>query len=254
MSPSTITTIVVVFFLLVTIFSSVKIAQEYRRAVIFRLGRVQKARGPGLILLIPFVEWATWVDLRVVTKQLSSQETVTRDGVAVKVNAVVWYRAQDPVKATISVQNWEDAVEKAAETGLRDVIGQNDLDGLLKNRVDVNKILVDTLRTTVAKWGIVIEAVEVKDLDIPEQMQRAIAKEAEAVRERRARVIKADGEMQASAKLAEAAGIIAQNPIALELRRLQTISEIGAEHNSTTVMMIPTEFLSIASKLVAPKD
>jgi regulator of protease activity HflC (stomatin/prohibitin superfamily) len=226
---------------------SVRMAQEYQRAVIFRLGRLKGHRGPGLYLLIPLIERQVTVDLRTITQQLDTQETLSSDGVAVKVNAVLWFRAADPERTIVSVANWRAAVQAAAETGLRDTIGQSELDGLLRDRLSVNARLLEVLRATVQRWGVEIESVELKDLDIPEQMQRAIAREAEAIREKRARIIKAEGEMAAAQQLAEAASIIGAHPAALEIRRLQTISEVGAEHNSTTVLLMPTEFIAAAA-------
>jgi len=189
------------------------------------------------------------VDLRTVTVALETQETVTRDGVAVRVNAVLWYKAVDAARVVTSVVNWNGAVIQAAETGLRDAIGQSELDLILKDRVSINKRLLEILSHTCLQWGVDIDAVEIKDLDIPEQMQRAIAKEAEAIREKRARIIKAEGESEASEKLASAAATINAVPGALELRRLQTLSEIGVEHNSTIIAMFPTELLEAAKKL-----
>ena len=226
---------------------SVRMAQEYQRAVIFRLGRLRGHRGPGLYFLIPLVERRVTVDLRIITQQLDTQETLSSDGVAVNVNAVLWFRAADPERTVVAVENWKNAVKQAAETGMRDTIGQSELDGLLRDRVSVNARLLEVLRNAVKPWGVEIAAVELKDLDIPEQMQRAIAREAEAIREKRARIIKAEGELAAAEKLAEAAMLIGPHPAALEIRRLQTISEVGAEHNSTTVLMIPGEFLAAAS-------
>jgi regulator of protease activity HflC (stomatin/prohibitin superfamily) len=230
------------FFVLVIILalSSIRMAQEYQRAVMFRFGRVIGIRGPGIFLKIPFAERAVFVDLRTVTRQLETQETVTRDGVAVKVNAVLWYQAADPVKTVVSVADWNEAVKQAAETAMRDTIGQNELDHLLKDRLNANLDLKNLLSTAVQRWGVEITAVELKDLDIPENMQRAIAKEAEAIREKRAR-IKAEGEMEAANKLNEAAGIISRNNVALELRRLQALTEIGAEHNSVIIVAMPTD-------------
>jgi len=238
---------VIAFIVIVLLIMSVRMAQEYQRAVIFRLGRVKGHRGPGLYFLIPLIERRVTVDLRTITQQLDTQETLSSDGVAVKVNAVLWFRAADPERTVVSVQNWKVAVQQAAETGMRDTIGQSELDGLLRDRLSVNAKLLEVLRAAVGRWGVEIESVELKDLDIPEQMQRAIAREAEAIREKRARIIKAEGEMEAAAKLAEAAKLIGGHPAALEIRRLQTISEVGAEHNSTTVLMIPGEFLAAAS-------
>jgi regulator of protease activity HflC (stomatin/prohibitin superfamily) len=237
----------IVAAVIILLLLSVRMAQEYQRAVIFRLGRVKGHRGPGLYLLIPLVERQVTVDLRTITQQLDTQETLSSDGVAVKVNAVLWYRAINPEQTVVAVANWKIAVQQAAETGMRDTIGQSELDGLLRDRLSVNKKLLELLRNAVQRWGVEIEAVELKDLDIPEQMQRAIAREAEAIREKRARIIKAEGEMAAAQQLAEAAKLIGGHPAALEIRRLQTISEVGAEHNSTTVLMIPGEFLAAAS-------
>ena len=225
------------------------INQEYQRGVVFRLGRLIESKGPGWFWLIPLVDRVVKVDIRTVTRALETQETVTRDGVAVRVNAVLWYRAVDAARVVTSVVNWDSAVIQAAETAMRDAIGQSDLDQMLKDRVSINKRLNDMLSRTCLQWGVDIDAVEIKDLDIPENMQRAIAREAEAVREKRARIIKAEGEQEASQKLADAARIIASQPGALELRRLQTLSEIGVEHNSTIIAMFPTELLEAARKL-----
>src|SRR6478735_4629965 len=229
------------------------INQEYQRGVMFRLGRLGSSKGPGWFWLIPFIDRVVKVDLRTVTVALETQETVTRDGVAVRVNAVLWYRAVDAARVVTSVVNWNGAVIQAADTAMRDAIGQSDLDQMLKDRVSINKRLLDMLSQTCLQWGVDIDAVEIKDLDIPENMQRAIAKEAEAIREKRARIIKAEGENEAAAKLAEAARTINAVPGALELRRLQTLTEIGVEHNSTIIAMFPTELLEAAQKLVGPK-
>jgi regulator of protease activity HflC (stomatin/prohibitin superfamily) len=223
--------------------------QEYQRGVLFRLGRLKETKGPGWFWLIPLIERVVKVDLRTVTFALDTQETVTRDGVAVRVNAVLWYRAVDPALVVTSVVNWQSAVIQATETGMRDAIGQSDLDQMLKERTLINARLLELLTTTCKQWGVVVDAVEIKDLDIPEQMQRAIAREAEAIREKRARIIKAEGEKEASQTLADAAEIISGNPAALELRRLQTLSEIGVEHNTTIVTMFPTELLQAAKRI-----
>jgi regulator of protease activity HflC (stomatin/prohibitin superfamily) len=225
------------------------INQEYQRGVVFRLGRLVETKGPGWFWLIPLIDRVVRVDLRVVTFALATQETVTRDGVAVKVNAVLWYRAVEPKLVMTSVVNWQSGVIQAAETGMRDAIGKSDLDQMLKERTTINLRLLDLLGKTCAQWGVAVDAVEIKDLDIPEQMQRAIAREAEAIREKRARIIKAEGEREASQTLAAAARIIGEVPGALELRRLQTLSEIGVEHNSTIVAMFPTELLEAARRL-----
>ena len=237
----------VIVVVVVLILRSLRIAQEYERAVMFRLGRMVGTRGPGIFIVIPLIERAFKVDTRVITHQLETQETVTRDGVAVRLNAVVWYRARDPAMTIIAVRDWNDAVRQASETSLRDTIGQNELDSLLKERATANNTLRLLLSETVGKWGVEITAVEIKDLDIPEAMQRAIAREAEAIRERRARVIKADGEFEASAKLAQAAATMAANPLAMELRRQQTMTEIGAENNSFIILALPTGIAETAN-------
>ena len=244
--------IVVAFLLIVilpTIFKSFGINQEYERAVLFRLGRLGENKGPGWYWLIPWIDRVVRVDLRTVTFALERQETVTRDGVAVKVNAVLWYRAEDSIKVVTTVENWQNAVIQAAETAMRDAIGQSDLDQLLKDRTTINTRLQEMLARVCGHWGVIVDSIEMKDLDIPENMQRAIAREAEAVREKRARLIKAEGEMEASRTLSEAAAMIGSTPGGLELRRLQTLAEIGVEHNSTIVAMMPVELIQAAQKL-----
>lgn len=232
----------IVFAFLLASLRAVRLAQEYQRAVIFRFGRDVGIRGPGLFLVWPFgIERSVFVDMRTITVKLETQETLTSDGVAVRVNAVLWYHASDATKTVMKVVDWNKAVVEAAETALRDTIGQRELDGLLKDRLAANDALKVLLTKAVAKWGVEIESCELKDLDIPGGMQRAIAKEAEAIREKRARIIKAEGEKEASQKLSEAAAIMEANPISLELRRLQTLAEIGAEHNSTIVVSMPSD-------------
>jgi regulator of protease activity HflC (stomatin/prohibitin superfamily) len=241
--------IVLIVIFVVLALKSFGINQEYQRGVVFRLGRLMQTKGPGWFWLIPIIDRVVKVDLRTVTFPLATQETVTRDGVAVKVNAVLWYRAFEPKLVVTSVVNWQSAVVQAAETGMRDAIGQSELDQILKDRTTINTRLLELLRATCAQWGVAVDAVEIKDLDIPEQMQRAIAREAEAIREKRARIIKAEGERDASRTLADAARIIGEVPGALELRRLQTRTEIGVEHNSTIIAMFPTELLEAARRL-----
>ena len=241
--------LVATLIVIVLALKSFGINQEYQRGVVFRLGRLRETKGPGWFWLIPLIERVVKIDLRVITYALATQETVTRDGVAVKINAVLWFRAVDAAKVVTTVMDWTSAVIQAAETGLRDAIGQSELDLILKDRTSINARLLDLLAKTCDQWGVAIDAVEIKDLDIPEQMQRAIAREAEAIREKRARIIKAEGESEASAKLADAARTIGEVPGALELRRLQTLSEIGVEHNSTIIAMFPTELLAAAKQL-----
>jgi regulator of protease activity HflC (stomatin/prohibitin superfamily) len=240
---------VIALFLLISSLKSFGINQEYQRGVLFRLGRLGATKGPGWYWLIPYVDRVIRVDMRTITYQLETQETITRDGVAVRVNAVLWFRADSAVNVITSVENWTSATVQAAETALRDAIGQSELDHMLKDRLAINKRMQDLLSAASMKWGVEIDSVEIKDVDIPEQMQRAIAKEAEAIREKRARIIRAEGEQEASRKLSEAADVIAASPGALELRRLQTLTEIGVEHNSTIIAMLPVELLHAARKI-----
>jgi regulator of protease activity HflC (stomatin/prohibitin superfamily) len=242
--------VLVLFLLVVTLLKGVGVNQEYQRAVIYRLGRLAPVKGPGLYWLIPWIDRAVKVDLRTVTTSLPTQETITKDGVAVKVNATLWYKVNDPVLAVNAVRERDVAVLQAAETSLRDTIGQHELDDLLKDRLRLNGKLMDMLAPAALKWGVEIDAVELRDLDIPEQMQRALAREAEATREAKARIIKAEGELAAARQLVEAARSIGATPGALELRRLQTITEVGAEHNSTIVIALP-EFLGDVSRTLA---
>ncbi|RST31666.1 slipin family protein [Sphingomonas ginkgonis] len=254
MYPLLIPVVVILAGALVTGLKSFGINQEYQRAVLFRLGRLGTMKGPGWYWLIPFVDRVVKVDKRTITYQLETQETITRDGVAVRVNAVLWFRAESPVQVVTSVENWMSATVQAAETALRDAIGQSELDNMLKDRITINRRMQELLREASMNWGVEIDSVEIKDVDIPEQMQRAIAREAEAIREKRARIIKAEGEQVAASKLSEAANIISGSPGALELRRLQTLSEIGTEHNSTIVAMLPVELIHAARKIANMPD
>lgn len=244
----------IIVLLVLTMLKSFGINQEYQRGVLFRLGRLGAMKGPGWYWLIPFVDRIVRVDQRIITYQLETQETITRDGVAVRVNAVLWFRADSPIQVVTAVEDWRGATVQAAETALRDAIGQSDLDLMLKDRASINHRLQQLLRDASLKWGVEIDAVEIKDVDIPEQMQRAIAKEAEAIREKRARIIRAQGEEEAAAKLAQAAQTIHTGPGALELRRLQTLSEIGVEHNSTIIAMLPVELVHAARKIAGLPD
>ncbi|MEO5808645.1 MAG: slipin family protein [Sphingomicrobium sp.] len=241
--------VVIAILLLVTALRTFGINQEYQRGVLFRLGRLGTMKGPGWYWLIPFVDRIVKVDQRTITYQLETQETITRDGVAVRVNAVLWFRADSPVQVVTSVENWMAATVQAAETALRDAIGQSELDHMLKDRLAINKRMQALLSAASMKWGVEIDSVEIKDVDIPEQMQRAIAKEAEAIREKRARIIRAEGEQEAARKLSQAADTISASPGALELRRLQALTEIGVEHNSTIIAMLPVELLHAARKV-----
>lgn len=242
--------IIALVLLLIGFYSGIKVAQEYERAVVFRLGRFVGLRGPGLFWLIPFgIETETRVDLRIITKPIEQQETITRDSVTVKVNAVLWYKVQDPEKAVLTVEDYRSAVQQVALTSLRNVIGQHDLDEVLKARDKINALLKKNVIENTTPWGVSVELLEMKDVEIPQDMQRVMAMEAEAMREKRARIIKAEAELEASQKLAEAAQLMVGNPAALELRRMQMVSEVGAENNSTTVIMMPAEFVHIAGSL-----
>jgi regulator of protease activity HflC (stomatin/prohibitin superfamily) len=221
--------------------SAIRILNEYERGVIFRLGRVIAAKGPGLIILIPIIDKMTRVDLRTVTMDVPAQDVITRDNVSVKVNAVVYFRVMDAVKATVEVQQFLYATSQLAQTTLRSVCGQAELDKILSEREKVNTEIQEILDAHTGPWGIKVSVVEVKQIDLPQEMQRAMAKQAEAERERRAKVINSEGEFQAAARLAEAAGIIAEHPIALQLRYLQTLREVASENNSTTLFPIPID-------------
>jgi regulator of protease activity HflC (stomatin/prohibitin superfamily) len=230
--------------------SGIRIAREYERAVVFRLGRYSGLRGPGLFWLIPLgIETQNRVGLRIVTNPIEQQETITRDSVTVKVNAVLWFRVEDPQKAILTVENFRVAVQQVALTSLRNVIGQHDLDEVLKARDKINALLKKNVLEAATPWGVAVELLEMKDVEIPQDMQRVMAMEAEAMREKRARIIKAEAELEASKKLADAAQLMVGNPAALELRRMQMVAEVGAENNSTTVIMFPAEFAHIAGSL-----
>ena len=242
--------LILLLILLLVFISGLRIAREYQRAVVFRLGRYQGLRGPGLFWLIPLgIENETRIDLRVVTNPIEAQETITRDSVTVKVNAVLWFRVSDPKMAVLTVENYKMAVQQVALTSLRNVIGQHDLDEVLKERDKINALLKRNVLESTGNWGVVVELLEMKDVEIPQDMQRVMALEAEAMREKRARIIKAEAELEAAQKLADAAQLMVGNPAALELRRMQMVSEVGAENNSTTVVMIPADFVHLAGDL-----
>ena len=233
--------VLIIFFLI----SAIKILREYERGVIFRLGRVIKTKGPGLIILIPLIDKMVKVSLRLVAMDVPSQDVITRDNVSVKVNAVVYFRVMEPTKATIEVENYLFATSQLAQTTLRSVCGQVELDELLSEREKINTELQNILDKHTDPWGIKVSTVEVKHIDLPQEMQRAMAKQAEAERERRAKVISAEGEYQAATKLADAASIIHVHPEALQLRYLQTLREISAENNSTTLFPIPIDLFKV---------
>jgi regulator of protease activity HflC (stomatin/prohibitin superfamily) len=228
--------------------SGLRIDREYERGVIFRLGRMNGIKGPGLYWIIPAIDQKMKLDIRTKTVDIIPQEAITADSVTVKVNAVLYYRVLDPDKAINKIENYNMAVYQASMTTLRNVVGQNFLDDILKNRDKINAQIQEIVDEMTEPWGIVIERVEMKDVEIPQSMQRAMAQEAEAVREKRARLIKASAEKEASLMLSEASANIAENPIALELRRLQTLTEIGAENNTTTVMLMPSELITLTKQ------
>jgi regulator of protease activity HflC (stomatin/prohibitin superfamily) len=231
-------------------FSGIRIAQEYQRGVVFRLGRYAGLRGPGLFWIIPLnIERAVIVDIRTRTVSAEQQETITRDSVTIRVNAVLWYRIVDAGKSVIAVSEAANAVYQLALTGLRNIIGQHDLDEVLQERDKINELLRQSIMGSTVQWGIEVERFEMKDVELPEAMQQVMAMQAEAIREKRARIIKAEAELEASEKLAAASAMMAGNPAALELRRMQMISEVGAENNSTVVMMIPSDFVTLATSL-----
>jgi regulator of protease activity HflC (stomatin/prohibitin superfamily) len=241
---------VLVIALVVIALSGLRVAQQYERGVVFRLGRYKGLKGPGLYWIIPLgVERSVRVDIRTRTVSAEQQETITRDSVTIKVNAVLWYRVVDAAKAVIEVADAPAAVYQLALTGLRNIIGQHDLDEILQERNKINTLLGDNISGSTAAWGLEVQRFEMKDVELPKAMQQVMAMQAEAIREKRARIIKAEAELEASVKLSAAAAQITQNPAALELRRMQMISEVGAENNSTTVIMIPSDFVSLAHSL-----
>jgi regulator of protease activity HflC (stomatin/prohibitin superfamily) len=229
-------------FAALTLISSLRILREYERGVVFRLGRITAPKGPGLIFLIPFgIERLTKVPLRIVAMDIPPQDVITRDNVSIKVNAVVYFRVIDPVKATIVIQDYLFATSQLAQTTLRSVVGQAEMDQLLAEREHFNDITRRIIDEGTDPWGIEVTAVEIKDIDLPQEMRRAMAKQAEAERERRSKVIAAQGELQASQALAEAARVLQTEPAAIQLRYLQTVAEIATENNSTTLFPIPID-------------
>ena len=228
---------------LVLLASGVKILSEYERAVVFRLGRLVNHRGPGLIYVIPLIERMVRVDMRTLTLDIPSQDVITKDNVSLKVNAVLYFRVLEPNKATVEIENYLFATSQLAQTTLRSVCGQVELDELLSDRDKINGQLQEIVDTQTDPWGVKVSLVEVKHIDLPQEMQRVLAKQAEAERDRRAKVINAEGEYQASQRLVDAAVIIEDHPIALQLRYLQTLSEVASENNSTTLFPVPIDLL-----------
>jgi regulator of protease activity HflC (stomatin/prohibitin superfamily) len=235
--------VAVVLFMLVS--AAVKIVQEYERGVIFRLGRLVAARGPGLFFLIPFVETMRKVDLRIVTLEVPAQEAITRDNVTIQVDAVVYFRVTDPSEAVVKAIDFVRATSLVGQTTLRSILGQSDLDHLLSERDKINQRLQEVIDQQTSRWGVKVTSVEVRDIQLPQTMQRAMAKQAEAEREKRAKIIHAEGEFRASQQLAAAARVIHSQPATLQLRYLQTLTEIAAEKNSTIVFPLPIDLIQM---------
>ena len=229
--------------ILMLLFASVRMITQYERGVLFRMGKVLEPKGPGMLIRFPLIDRLVRVDLRTVTLDVPAQDIITRDNVSVRVSAVVYFKVVDPVKATIEVEDFQMATSQLAQTTLRSICGQDELDHMLSERDAINHKMQQILDHETEPWGVKISKVEVKEIDLPESMQRAMAKQAEAERERRASIINADGELQSASKLCEAASLIAKHPAAIQLRYLQTIREIGVSDKNTTLIPVPIEFL-----------
>jgi regulator of protease activity HflC (stomatin/prohibitin superfamily) len=242
--PISASAIVIVLFAIFVLSSAIRILREYERGVVFRLGRLMSVRGPGLIILIPVIDKMVKVSLRTVVMDVPPQDIITEDNVSIKVNAVVYFRVLQPQKAIVEVENYLVATSQFSQTTLRSVLGQSELDDLLSQREKINQKLQQIIDTHTEPWGIKVSNVEVKQIDLPQEMQRAMAKQAEAERERRSKVIAAEGEFQASQRLADAAHILSEQPSALTLRYLQTLREIATENNSTTIFPVPIDLLT----------
>ena len=246
MSQIPIITLVILFFVILILSNAIRILREYERAVVFRLGRLvgnNGVKGPGIILLIPVIDKMVRVSLRTVVMDVPTQDVITQDNVSIKVNAVVYFRVIEPQKAIVGVENFLVATSQLSQTTLRSVLGQSELDDLLSQREKINHKLQQIIDSNTEPWGVKVSNVEVKQIDLPQEMQRAMAKQAEAERERRSKVIAAEGEFQASQRLADAAKILADQPSALTLRYLQTLREIATENNSTTIFPVPIDLL-----------
>ncbi len=252
--PQILSIIFIVFLIGYFLTSAIKVLKEYERGVVFRLGRIIPVKGPGLIIIVPIIDKLVRVSLRTVTMDVPPQDVITRDNVSVKVNAVVYFRVMDPIKAITEVEDFYFATSQIAQTTLRSVVGQSQLDELLSKRDEVNAELQRIIDFQTEPWGIKVSAVEVKNVDLPQEILRAIARQAEAERERRAKVIHAEGEFQASQKLADAAKILATQPTALQLRFLQTLTEIASEKNSTVVFPVPMDLIKPFLEKLEKKD
>ncbi|RIK36873.1 MAG: hypothetical protein DCC58_18740 [Chloroflexi bacterium] len=246
---------IVVVFIVVIASATIKIVQEYERGVVFRLGRLVGARGPGLILLIPFIERMMKVDLRTLTMDIPRQEVITKDNVTVNVNAVAYFRVLDPNKAMVEVADYVRATSQIAQTTMRSVVGQGELDELLSEREKINQQLQTIIDEQTEPWGVKVSIVELKDVELPQSMQRAMARQAEAEREKRAKIIHAEGEFQAAQQLLEAARVIAVEPAALQLRYLQTLTEISVEKNSTILFPVPVDLVGgLVNRFMTPPE
>src|ERR1700722_4331338 len=238
---------------------SVRVANQYERSVIFRLGKFDRTAGPGLYFIWPFIEWQTKLDLRTITADVEQQEGITRDNVPIKVDAVIWFRVVDPERAVMQVKAVSNAVVQVSLTTLRTVLGQHTLDEILKAQDTISDVMQKQIDSVTEPWGVKVELVQMKNVEIPPSMQRAMAQEAEALREKRARLIKSEAELDAARQLRRAAEVIMQNPAGLELRRMQMITEVGAEQNTMTIVMMPSEFVAMArgiadaAKIIASK-
>jgi regulator of protease activity HflC (stomatin/prohibitin superfamily) len=251
--------VVITAGVLVLLIKSLRVANQYERSVVFRLGKFNRTAGPGLYFVWPFIEWLIKLDLRTITADVEQQEGITRDNVPIKVDAVIWYRIVDPERAVMEVKNVSNAVEQVSLTTLRTVLGQHTLDDILKAQDTLAEVMQKSIDSVTEPWGVKVELVQMKNVEIPPSMQRAMAQEAEALREKRARLIKAEAELDAAEQLRRAAEVIMQNPAGLELRRMQMITEVGAEQNTMTIVMMPSEFVAMArgiadaAKIVANK-
>ena len=254
MTAALIAVVAVLFLVLLFLVSAIKVAREYERGIVFRLGRLlPEPKGPGLFILIPIVDRMVKVDLRTITLNIPPQEVITKDNVPARVNAVAYFRIVEPKNAIVQIENFMVATSQIAQTTLRSVLGQHLLDELLSERDKINAILQGIIDEATSPWGIKVSIVEVKDVEIPSGMQRAMARQAEAERERRAKVINAEGEYQAATRLAEAASVLSKEPAAIQLRYLQTLSEIATENNSTTIFPVPIDFLRVFMKAAEGK-
>ncbi|QEC48737.1 slipin family protein [Baekduia soli] len=252
MSIVAIVLIVLAAVLVALALSAIRIVREYERVVVFRLGRLRGARGPGLVLVIPVIERTRWVNLQIDTADIPPQDLITKDNVTIRVEAAVFYRVVDPIKAVVAIRDYQHGVLRIAQTTLRATLGQHELDDLLAHQAAINDLLEQTIDAATEPWGINVVKVETRDVDLPDTMKRAMARQAEAERERRAKIIAAEGEFQAAERLSQAAGVIGREPGALTLRTLQTLAEVASEHNSTLVLPIPIDVLEAARRMAAP--